>query len=240
MVSQQRDDLGRFIVTLPMKEGVSRSIAVRRFKARKRSLKSEDSHPPTSHIHGRVSVFPSNTATHVPVTNVAKFKDSFDVKEWERKFNFVVSGLPKCPDGTPKKTRVFKDEEALVDTALCKQVPLYSSLSIRDCVELGKGNYKANCRPRPIFVTLNKGADVTCVLSTHVPQNGIRVRPDLSPAARKLRARLLAEGTTLIDGGTIEPRKIKLRGDCTCICIYTIIHWRKAPRPGKQWHINAT
>ena len=41
-----RDDLGRFIVPLPMKErvsmlGESRSIAIRRFKALERSLRSK-------------------------------------------------------------------------------------------------------------------------------------------------------------------------------------------------------
>ena len=110
----------------------------------------------------------------------------------------------------PRKIRVSKDEDALV-TAIRKHLPSFSSLSIRDCVRLGK--YKANSRPRPILVTLNKAADVNCVLSTRFPQDGIRVQPDLPPAATKIRALLLPERKILIDGGTIEPKKIKLRGN---------------------------
>ena len=95
----------------------------------------------------------------------------------------------------PGKTRVSKDEDAIL-TAICKQVPSFSSFSIRDCVRLGK--YKANSRPRPILVTLNKAADVARVLSVRFPQDGIRVRPDLPPAAKKIRALLLAERRIVI------------------------------------------
>ena len=70
----------------------------------------------------------------------------------------------------PRKTRISKDEDALV-TAISKHVPLFSSLSIRDCVQLGK--YKADSRPRPILATPNKPADVNCVLSTRFPQDGL-------------------------------------------------------------------
>ena len=143
----------------------------------------EDCPPPTSSA-ANVS---SNAATHVPVINAAKLKEPFDVKERKRKFNFVVSGLPECPGSMPWKARVSKDEDALA-TDICKQALLVSSLSIRDCVQLGK--YKANSRPRPILVTLNKAAEVTRVLSTYFPQDGIRAWPDLSPAARKIRALL--------------------------------------------------
>ena len=153
----------------------------------------------------------SSIATYVPVKNAAKLKEPLDVRERETRFNIVVSGLPECPEGMPRKTRVSKDENAIL-TAICKQLPSFSSLSIRDCVRLGK--YKANSRPRPILVTLNKAADVARVLSVRFPQDGIRVRPDLSPAARKIRALLLAERRILIDGGTVEPKQIKLRGDC--------------------------
>ena len=99
-------------------------------------------------------------------------------------------------DGMLRKTRVFKDEDALV-TAIRMHVPKFSSVSNRDCVRLGK--YKANPQPRPIIVTFNKAAHVTCVLSTHFPRDRIRVQPDLLPGARNIRAFLLAECRILID-----------------------------------------
>ena len=86
-------------------------------------------HPSNS---SAANLSPSNTASHVPIANAAKLKEPFDVKERERKFNVVVSGLPECPDGMPRKIRVSKDEDSLV-TAIrvrlgkCKAKAWYAS-----------------------------------------------------------------------------------------------------------------
>ena len=51
-------------------------------KSRLVDSQPEDSHPSTS---SAANLSPSNTATHVPITNAAKLKEPFDIKERERK-----------------------------------------------------------------------------------------------------------------------------------------------------------
>ena len=129
----------------------------------------------------------------------------------ERKFNIIVFGVPECPKGTSRLERVSQDEAAITQS-IQLQVPSFRSLSIRDCLRIGKYSESSD-RPRPILVTLNKVADVNLILSKQFSlstPNGFRVRADLSPTQRHTERLLLKERRLLIDQGS-DRSSLKLR-----------------------------
>jgi len=80
----------------------------------------------------------------------------------KRKFNVVLSGLPKCPPGT----KMFERDHADLKSATAVLTKVDGSIqpfSIRDTVRLGKFNPIG--RPTAMLVTLNRSTDVTSILS---------------------------------------------------------------------------
>lgn len=130
----------------------------------------------------------------------------------DRKFNLVFFGLDECPKGTARAERLSRDEGAIVHS-IQKRVPSFNSVSIRDCFRLGK-YVESSSRPRPILATLNKATDVSLILSKrYVAQDGIHIKPDLPPEARRVQSLLLKERWSLIDQVSIDKKSIKLRGN---------------------------
>ena len=113
------------------------------------------------------------------------------------------------PSGSSRLARQRHDfrEVSSVITNLEKDSDHTSS--IRDCRRVGKYD-SGRSRPRPVLVLLNSTADVHNILSRrHHLTSPILIKPDLSPADRKVEALLLKE----------RWRLIKLGNDCRCIKI---------------------
>lgn len=120
----------------------------------------------------------------------------------ERKFNIVAFGLPECPKGTARDTRVTLDEEKIV-SMMREKISTFNALQIRDCIRIGR-YVETGRNPRPILVTLGRVSDVRSILSKHFEN----IKPDLSPQERKDRSLLLVERRSLLDSGKTN---IKIR-----------------------------
>ena len=128
----------------------------------------------------------------------------------ERNYNIVIFGLPECPEGTPRGERVTKDEEAVV-WSIHKQVPSFSSVSIRFNYRLGK--YSASHhRPRPILATLSNVSDVSTILSKRFKTGSVQIKADLSPEIRRIQYILRNERRLLMDQDVADRRVIRIRG----------------------------
>ena len=83
--------------------------------------------PPQAAITTRVS----------PPVNASP-KVHYNISSNERKFNTIAFGLPECPKGTDRDTRVSRDEEAIIVSVIGEKVSTFNALQMRDCVRLGR------------------------------------------------------------------------------------------------------
>lgn len=129
----------------------------------------------------------------------------------DRKFNIVVFGVSELPGGSSRFLRNNHDFQEVSSILSNLELGPNQSSSIRDCHRLGK-YVSDSLRPRPLLVQLNSTADVYKVLSKrHNVPSSVSIKPDLSPANRKIEALLLKERWQLIESG-VDRRSIKIRG----------------------------
>ena len=129
----------------------------------------------------------------------------------DRKFNIVVFGVSELPGGSSRFLRNNHDFQEVSSILSNLELGPNQSSSIRDCRRLGK-YVSDSLRPRPLLVQLNSTADVYKVLSKrHNVSSSVSIKPDLSPANRKIEALLLKERWQLIESG-VDRRSIKIRG----------------------------
>ena len=128
----------------------------------------------------------------------------------ERRYNFIISGIPELPHGTPKKDRNQHDLEKIMNL-VSKLDPQMSESSIRDHLRLGP--YKPESKsPRRILVKLTRTSETFSILS-----NGGKVEPqfsikaDLSYPERKRNSALSKKKWELVNSG-VEKAAIKIIG----------------------------
>ena len=158
---------------------------------------------PPPRLSSTLSQFSPVSQLH-PATNAA-------TSVVDRRFNIIVFGVPEMPSGSSRLARHGHDfrEVSSIISNLEKDSD-HNSL-IRDCRRVGKYD-SGRSRPRPVLVILNSTADVHNILSRRrLLTSPVFIKPDLSPASRKIEAFLLKERWRLINSGN-DRRCIKIRG----------------------------
>ena len=126
-----------------------------------------------------------------------------------RKFNVILHGLGESPKGTPRYARLNSDFSKVSSLLQSIDPNSRSPPSVRDCRRLGKFNESLN-RPRPVLVTLNSTAEVNNVLyNRRQLTSPVYIKPDLSPAERKIQSLLLKERHKLLDSGS-NPTPVRI------------------------------
>ena len=137
---------------------------------------------------------------------------STDIKpvNHERRYNFIIGGIPELPHGTLKKDRNQHDLEKIMDLVL-ELDPQISESSIRDHLRLGA--YKPESKsPRRILVKLTRTSETFSILSKAgnvEPQFSIKA--DLSYPERKRNSALSKKKWELVKSG-VEKAAIKIIG----------------------------
>ena len=127
-----------------------------------------------------------------------------------RKFNIVLHGLAECPKDTPRHARLTSDFSKTSSLLRGIDPDSQSPPCVRDCRRLGKYN-ASRIRPRPVLVTLSSTAEVNNILFNRRNLTSPEfIKPDLSPADRKIQSLLLTERRKLLDSGT-DRSSIKIR-----------------------------
>uniref|UniRef100_A0A1X7U142 Zinc finger PHD-type domain-containing protein n=1 Tax=Amphimedon queenslandica TaxID=400682 RepID=A0A1X7U142_AMPQE len=144
----------------------------------------------------------------------------------QRKFNLVLHGIPENPHGTSLRVRQRQDHDK-VASVLGDSVPSLSSVSVRDCLRLGKYD-RHSTKPRSLLVKFNSSKDVQSILSErtniHTSDGSpVYVKRDLPLKERKIESYLLKERRSLLDKGTARS-SIKIRG--SGLYIDTLLHGR--------------
>ena len=80
-----------------------------------------------------------------------------------KKFNLVFFGIAEFPSGTKYHSRL-RNDHAAITSVLDSLDESLSSVSVHDCVRLGKFS-KNYVRPRPLLVKFNSAKDVNTILS---------------------------------------------------------------------------
>jgi len=124
----------------------------------------------------------------------------------DRKFNVVAYGIQKCAKKITKNERLNHN----LDSIITEGENSVNPLSIRDLLRLVKFNENSK-NPHPILVKLNWVIIVSALLSKgkSLPKN-VRIKPDMTPAERKIEPLLLKESWYLIQSG-IDRKSIKIR-----------------------------
>ena len=166
----------------------------------------------------RVPAHPSNqpsttSSTDQPYTRPVNRKNN-PFSDSQRKFNLVLHGIPENPHGTSLRSRLRQDHDK-VTSVLGDSVPSLSSVSVRDCLRLGKYD-RHSSKPRSLLVKFNSSKDVQSILSERInirtsDGSPIYVKRDLPLKERKIESNLLKERRSLLNKGTARS-SIKIRG----------------------------
>lgn len=134
-----------------------------------------------------------------------------------KKFNLVFFGIAESPSGTKYHSRL-RNDHAAITSVLDSLDESLSSVSVRDCVRLGKFS-KNHVRPRPLLVKFNSAKDVNTILSkkfklfsSESHSKSVSIKCDLSKEERHVEKVLLTERRRLIDQGT-DRKHIKIHGN---------------------------
>ena len=120
-----------------------------------------------------------------------------DTSSSSSKFSLVISGIPECPTGTRRNTRISSDFDKVADVIHSVEDSI-TTASIRDCKQLWKYS-PTNTRPRPTLVTLNSSKDVVSLLAKRGSMSQPYViKPNMSKSERLVESLLLNERWRLI------------------------------------------
>ena len=140
---------------------------------------------------------------------IAKKSTAYDNPD--RKFRFVMYGIKERSKGSPRHLRLVQDNKdvAHVIRKLDDSIPEHS---IQDCSRLGRFSEE---RCRPILVKMSRSCEVSSILAQRRKLKnspGIVIKPDLSPADRKINSILLKERWSLMKAGTSRDQ-IRIMGN---------------------------
>ena len=145
----------------------------------------------------------------LPITQEASVRGPNGDRNYDRKFNLVISGLSECAKGTEKQERVSHDITELV-SALSEIDININGDSISDLYRLGKYNENRD-RPRPVLVKFIRAADASKILTSKTKLSSpIYINKDLSKGERLLLSRLMKVRRKLIKSG-VRRDKIRLK-----------------------------